>query len=275
MQCEHPDCPEDGRNLAPAGQQESPPTNHRLAVSVMVPLSRPFAPRPDWPEQWRRTSLITCTSNREAVRCDEKGHCHKQNSMPEYSTNLPLFNEHPLYEKSDRWEFMAHDQTFVLYEFSIGFVSHRLFREQFELWLGTTGRYLAGLEDSPANTRRLRDLAWHLWYRGRPHHDASRPVHRTGPYSGENPLRYRDLLTEDLRPLFEESTFWLAERLVFGRNGGHIWKVLVGPLHVAPTRVALERLILDDIASPWRRVYCLPSPAPGEWLPDRPSRRWP
>ena len=45
---------------------------------------------------------------------------------------LPLFREDPLYKKSDRWEITAHDQTFVLYEFSIGFVAHRLFREQFE-----------------------------------------------------------------------------------------------------------------------------------------------
>lgn len=190
--------------------------------------------------------------------------------MPE---DPPFFNPHPLYKKADRWEYPAHGQTFVLYEFSIGFVSHRFFREQFEDWLATKGRYLAGLEDTPQTTRRLRDLAWHLWYRARPAHHASRPVYRNGDQPAGSLLRYEDLLTGDLKPLFEESTFWMAERLDFDRDLGHIWKVLLGPLHLAPTRAALERLILDDVPSPWRHVWPQPH-LPGEWVPDRPSRRW-
>jgi hypothetical protein len=190
------------------------------------------------------------------------------------SNDLPLFQKHPLYEKSDRWEYSAHGQTFVLYEFSIGFVSHRFFRDQFEDWLCTMGRYLAGLDDTPETMRRLRDLASHLWYRGRPAHAAARPVYRIGKEHAEIPVRYGDLLTEDLRPLFEDATFWLAERLDFDRDLGHIWKVLLSPLHLAPTRDALKRLIDDDVPSSWRTVYRHQPSIPDEWIPDWPSRRW-
>jgi len=188
--------------------------------------------------------------------------------------DLPLFKNDPIYHKADRWEYSAHGQTFVLYEFSVGFVSHRLFREQFEDWLATMGRYLAGLDGAPATTRRLRDLAWHLWFRGRPAHDASRPPYLTGKPARETPLRYRELLTEELTPLFEDSMFWLAERLDFDRDLGHIWKVLLGPLHIAPTRAALERLIDDDVSSPWRIVHRHQPSIPDERIPDWPSRRW-
>jgi len=187
---------------------------------------------------------------------------------------LPRFSEDPLYKKADRWEFTAHDQDFVFYEFSLGFVSHRLLEDQFEDWFGSMGRYLANLDDTVANQRRLRDLARHLWCRGRPAHDASRPQRRISRPSLEPLLRYRDLLTKDMDPLFEDSTFWLAERLRFDRDLGHIWKVLITPLHIAPTREQLERLIIDDAPSPWRSVALSHPYTPATWTPELPSRRW-
>lgn len=185
----------------------------------------------------------------------------------------PLFHEDPLYHKADRSEFTALDQEFVFYEFSIGFVSHRFFREQFEDWLATKGRYLADLNDTPATTRRLRDLAWHIWFRARPARNPSRPLSLTGESPRGKPLSYCDLLTQDMEPLFEGSTFWMAERVDFDRDLGHIWKVLIAPLHVARTCVDLERLIADDVPSPWRST---PIPGPDRtvtWAPDLPSRR--
>ncbi len=188
-------------------------------------------------------------------------------------SDLPRFSEDALYKRADRWEFTAHDQDFVFYEFSLGFVGHRLLGDQYEAWFGTKGRYLADLEDTAANRRRLRDMARHLWCRGRPAHDASRPHRRIGRPSLEPLLSYRDLLTEDMEPLFEGSTFWLAERLRFDRDLGHIWKILIAPLHIARTREQLERLIIDDVPSPWRLVTLSPPHTPATWTPDWPSRR--
>ena len=187
---------------------------------------------------------------------------------------LPLFREDPLYKKSDRWEITAHDQTFVLYEFSIGFVAHRIFREQFEDWLSTKGLFIANLDGTPENIRRLQDLAWHLWYRSRPTFDSSRPGRRRiSKNCTEIPLRYRDLLTDDLRPVFEDSSFWLAERAEWDRDLGHVWKILVSPFHIARTRIDIERLILDDAPSPWRMVPRESPATSDKWVPDRPSRR--
>jgi len=187
--------------------------------------------------------------------------------------DLPLFNDDPLYKKADRSEFTALGQNFVFYEFSIGCVSHRFFRDQFEVWLSTMGRYLAGLDDTPATKQRLRDLAWHIWFRSRPAHDPSHPLYQAHESPRENPHSYCDLLTQDMEPLFEGSTFWLAERLSYDRDLGHIWKVLIAPLHLARTRVQLEQLIVDDVPSPWRSVLIPGSDTPATWLPDLPSRR--
>ena len=189
------------------------------------------------------------------------------------SDNIPLFKKDSFYKKADRSEFTALGQNFVFYEFSIGFVSHRFFRDQFEVWLSTMGRYLAGLDDTPATKQRLRDLAWHIWFRGRPAHDPSSPLYLTHESPRENPISYCDLLTHDMDPLFERSTFWLAERLRFDRDLGHIWKVLIAPLHIARTRAHLERLIVDDIPSPWRSALISEPNTPVAWGPDLPSRR--
>jgi len=186
---------------------------------------------------------------------------------------LPLFSEDALYRKADHREFTALGQNFIFYEFSIGFTSHRLLQDQFEDWFCSKGQYLADLDNTAGNQRRLRDLAWHIWFRGRPRYDASRPRRRISKQFTQPILSYRDLLIEDMEPLFEDSTFWLAERLGYDRDLGHIWKTLLTPLHVACTRTHLERLIVDDIPSPWRSV---PIPGPdmtATWIPDLPSRR--
>jgi len=182
-------------------------------------------------------------------------------------SGLPFFSEDPIYRKADRYEFVAHGQIFDLCELSIGFVSHRLLRDQFEDWLASKGRYIAILDETETNDRRLRDLAWHIWFRARPANNVARSCRRIDRPPWGNPLRYRDLQTEDLKPLFETSTFWMAERLDFARDWGHVWKTLISPLHIARTRSDIERLIIEDIPSPWQSVMIADVCAPN--LPSR------
>ena len=186
---------------------------------------------------------------------------------------MPFKND-TIYRKVDRSEIQAHGQTFVIYEMSIGFVSHRLLLEQFEAWVETKGRYLTGLDNIPENTRHLRDLAWHIWYRGRLSYDTSQPRRRLSKNFGEVPLPWHQLITDDLRPVFKDSTFWLAERVAWDCDLGHIWKLLINPLHLARTRADLENLLLNDAPSHWRTVLHARSSATNQWMPDRPSLRW-
>ena len=180
--------------------------------------------------------------------------------MEESPQKPELFKNGPLYETIERGIFESHGQKYVIYGFTVAFISHRLFREQFECWLFFAAKHLGVAVDTSVTPKQISDLGYHIWFRGRP--AMRRPRNITV-------AKYRDLQVVELKPVHEETTVWIAERLKFDRDLGHIWKMLLVPLHISSTRTDLEALILNDVPSPWREYLS----DDGAVLPDRPSRK--